>query len=137
MASHGEIGGVPDHADIGLLSDRLRDDWGFDGYVVSDWDDVRRIHSLHGVAEDEAEAAIMGLKAGVNLELANNGVYLMLPELVREGRLDESYVRCAAERLLSAKFKCGLFDLPRAEPAKAASLARSAEHRAFARKMAE
>lgn len=137
MASHGEIDGVPAHADTALLSDLLRDEWGFDGYVVSDWDDVRRIHSLHGVAQDEAEAAIMGLKAGVDLELANDGVYLMLPDLVRQGKLDESYVRRAAERVLAAKFKCGLFDLPWAEPAKAATLARSKEHRALARKMAE
>ncbi|TWJ06653.1 glycoside hydrolase family 3 N-terminal domain-containing protein [Altererythrobacter ishigakiensis] len=137
MASHGEIDGVPAHADKALLSDLLRDDWGFDGYVVSDWDDVRRIHSLHGVAKDEAEAAIMGLKAGVDLELANNGVYLMLPDLVRQGKLEESYVRRAAERVLAAKFKCGLFDQPWAEPAKAAALARSKEHRALARKMAE
>nr|WP_298894704.1 glycoside hydrolase family 3 N-terminal domain-containing protein [uncultured Altererythrobacter sp.] len=137
MASHGEIDGVPAHADTALLSNLLRDDWGFDGYVVSDWDDVRRIHSLHGVAKDEAEAAIMGLKAGVDLELANNGVYLMLPDLVRQGKLEESYVRRAAERVLAAKFKCGLFDLPWAEPAKAAALARSKEHRALARKMAE
>jgi beta-glucosidase len=137
MASHGEIDGVPAHADTALLSDLLRDDWGFDGYVVSDWDDVRRIHSLHGVAKDEAEAAIMGLKSGVDLELANNGVYIMLPQLVRDGKLDESYVRRAAERVLAAKFKCGLFDLPWAEPAKAASLARSSKHRALARKMAE
>ncbi|WP_299295576.1 glycoside hydrolase family 3 N-terminal domain-containing protein [uncultured Erythrobacter sp.] len=137
MASHGEIDGVPAHADTALLSDLLRDDWGFDGYVVSDWDDIRRIHSLHGVAKDEAEAAIMGLKAGVDLELANNGVYLMLPQLVRDGQLEESYVRRAAERVLAAKFKCGLFDLPWAEPAKAASLARSKEHRALARKAAE
>ena len=137
MASHGEIDGVPAHADTHLLSDLLRDDWGFDGYVVSDWDDIRRIHSLHGVAKDEAEAAIMGLKAGVDLELANNGVYLMLPQLVRDGKLEESYVRRAAERVLAAKFKCGLFDLPWAEPAKAASLARSSKHRALARKAAE
>lgn len=137
MASHGEIDGVPAHADSGLLSDLLRDEWGFDGYVVSDWDDIRRIHSLHGVAKDEAEAAIMGLKAGVDLELANDGVFLMLPQLVREGKLDELYVRRAAQRVLAAKFKCGLFDLPWAEPAKAARLARSAEHRLLARKMAE
>ncbi len=137
MASHGEIDGVPAHADTALLSDLLRDDWGFDGYVVSDWDDIRRIHSLHGVARDEAEAAIMGLKAGVDLELANDGVYLMLPQLVRDGKLEESYVRRAAERVLAAKFKCGLFDLPWADPAKAAKLARSADHRALARKAAE
>lgn len=137
MASHGEIDGVPAHADTALLSDLLRDDWGFDGYVVSDWDDIRRIHSLHGIAEDEAEAAIMGLKAGVDLELANNGVYLMLPQLVRDGKLDESYVRRAAQRVLAAKFKCGLFEQPWAEPAKASWLARSEEHRALARKVAE
>lgn len=137
MASHGEIDGVPAHADTALLSDTLRDDWGFDGYVVSDWDDIRRIHSLHGVAADEAEAAIMGLKAGVDLELANNGVYLMLPQLVREGRLEESYVRRAAERVLAAKFKCGLFEQPYADPVRAQQLARNAEHRALARRMAE
>lgn len=137
MASHGEIDGVPAHADTELLSDLLRDDWGFEGYVVSDWDDVRRIHSLHGVAADEAEAAIMGLKAGVDLELANNGVYLMLPQLVRDGALEESYVRRAAERVLSAKFKCGLFEQSYAEPELAAQLATSPQHKALARQMAE
>lgn len=137
MASHGEIDGVPAHADRQLLSGILRDEWGFDGYVVSDWDDVRRIFSLHGVAADEDEAAIMGLQAGVDIELANNGVYLRLPDLVRAGRLDESYVRRAAERVLAAKFKCGLFEQPFAEPAKAAALARSKPHRELARKMAE
>lgn len=137
MASHGEIDGVPAHADTALLNDLLRDEWGFDGYVVSDWDDVRRIHSLHGVAASEAEAAIMGLKAGVDIELANNGVYLLLPQLVREGKLEERYVRRAAERVLAAKFKCGLFDLPWADPAGAARISRSPQHRALARKMAE
>ena len=137
MASHGEMDGVPAHADKALLGDLLRDEWAFEGYVVSDWDDVRRIHSLHGVAASEAEAAIMALKAGVDIELANNGVYLLLPQLVREGKLEEHYVRRAAERVLAAKFKCGLFEQPWAEPAKASQLSRSTQHRALARKMAE
>jgi len=137
MASHGEIDGVPAHADIGLLHDTLREDWGFDGYVVSDWDDIRRIHSLHGVAADEGEAAIMALKAGVDIELANNGVYMMLPQLVRDGLISETFVRRAAERILRAKFKCGLFDMAFANPDLATKLSRSDSHRALAREMAE
>lgn len=137
MASHGEIDGVPAHGDKALLSDLLRDDWGFDGYVVSDWDDVRRLHSLHGVAKSEEDAAILALTAGVDIELANNGVYLKLPKLVQEGKLDEALVRRAGERILAAKFKCGLFDLPWAEPDKAKALARSPSHKKLARKMAE
>ena len=137
MASHGEIDGVPAHADIELLHDTLREDWDFDGYVVSDWDDIRRIHSLHGVAASEGEAAIMALKAGVDIELANNGVYMMLPKLVRDGLISESFVRRAAERILRAKFKCGLFDMPFANPDLAATLSRSDAHKALAREMAE
>ena len=137
MASHGEIDGVPAHADIELLDDTLRQDWGFDGYVVSDWDDIRRIYSLHGVAANEAESAIMGLKAGVDIELANNGVYMMLPQLVRDGAISETFVRRAAERILRAKFKCGLFDLPFAQPEESKRISRSAPHRALALKMAE
>lgn len=137
MASHGEIDGVPAHADIELLDDTLRQDWSFDGYVVSDWDDVRRIHSLHGVAASEAEAATMALIAGVDIELANNGVYMMLPQLVRDGAISETFVRRAAERILYAKFKCGLFDLPFARPEEAKRLSRSTSHRALALKMAE
>lgn len=137
MASHGEIDGVPAHGDKALLSDLLRDDWGFDGYVVSDWDDLRRLFSLHGVAGSEDEAAILALSAGVDIELANDGVYLKLPRLVREGRLEEALVRRAGERILAAKFKCGLFDHPWAEPAKAKALARSPQHRLLARNMAE
>ncbi len=137
MASHGEIDGVPAHADVTLLDDTLRRDWGFDGYVVSDWDDIRRIYSLHGVASSEANAAIMALKAGVDIELANNGVYMMLPQLVRDGKVSESFVRRAAERILRAKFKCGLFDMPLAKPDLAEQLARSTPHKALARQMAE
>jgi len=137
MASHGEIDGVPAHADIELLDETLRKNWGFEGYVVSDWDDIRRIYSLHGVAESEAEAAMVGLKAGVDIELGNNGVYIMLPKLVGDGQVSERFVRRAAERVLTAKFKCGLFDQPFADPAKAKTLSRSIAHRALARKMAE
>ena len=137
MASHGEIDGVPAHADIELLDDTLRQDWGFEGYIVSDWDDIRRIYSLHGVASSEAEAAIMALKAGVDIELANNGVYTMLPKLVKDGLVSEHFVRRAAERVLRAKFKCGLFDYPFADPTQAENLSRSPAHRALARKMAE
>ncbi|RZV36111.1 MAG: beta-glucosidase, partial [Acidimicrobiales bacterium] len=137
MASHGEIDGVPAHADIELLDDTLRQDWGFDGYVVSDWDDIRRIYSLHGVADSEATAAVMALKAGVDIELANNGVYLMLPQLVRDGAVSESFVRRAAQRVLYAKFKCGLFDQPFANPTEAERISRSPQHREIARKMAE
>ena len=137
MASHGEIDGVPAHADIYLLDDVLRQDWGFEGYVVSDWDDIRRIYSLHGVAADEGDAAVMALKAGVDIELANNGVYMMLPKLVRDGKVSETFVRRAAERVLRAKFKCGLFDMPFAKPALAQSLSRSDAHKALAREMAE
>jgi beta-glucosidase len=137
MASHGEIDGVPAHADVELLHDTLREDWEFDGYVVSDWDDIRRIHSLHGVAASEGEAAIMALKAGVDIELANNGVYMMLPQLVRDGLISESFVRRAAERILRAKFKCGLFDMVHANPDLAQTLSRSDAHRALALEMAE
>ena len=137
MASHGEIDGVPAHADVELLHDTLREDWEFDGYVVSDWDDIRRIYSLHGVAASEGEAAIMALKAGVDIELANNGVYMMLPQLVRDGLINESFVRRAAERILRAKFKCGLFDMVHANPELAQTLSRSDAHRALALEMAE
>jgi len=137
MASHGEIDGVPAHADIELLDNTLRKDWGFDGYVVSDWDDIRRIYSLHGVAASEAEAAIMGLKAGVDIELANNGVYMMLPQLVLDGMISETFVRRAAERILRAKFKCGLFDMPFSKPEVAEKLSRSIPHKALAREIAE
>ena len=137
MASHGEIDGVPAHADIELLDDTLRQDWGFDGYVVSDWDDIRRIYSLHGVAASEADAAMMALKSGVDIELANNGVYMMLPKLVRDGLISEAFIRRAAERVLRAKFKCGLFDMPFANSSLAEKLSRSDNHRALAREMAE
>jgi len=55
---------------------------------------------------------MVGLKAGVDIELGNNGVYIMLPKLVRDGQISERFVRRAAERVLTAKFKCGLFDQP-------------------------
>jgi beta-glucosidase len=137
MAAHGEIDGVPSHVDKWLLEDILRRKLGFDGFIVSDYDDVRRLHTLHRVAENEADAAVRALDAGVDMELAANGVYPKLLARVDAGGVTKEAIAKAAERILVAKFRAGLFDRPFTDARKAVGVSRSAKHRSIARKMAE
>ncbi len=137
MASHGEVDGVPAHSNVWLLQDVLRDELGFSGFVVSDYDDIRRLHTLHRTAETPDRAAEVALKAGVDLELTGRGLYSNLGQLVRNGTVFEGFVRQAAERLLTIKFKVGLFDKPFSDEAAAVALTASTKHKALARRAAE
>lgn len=138
MAAFNEIAGVPAHADRRLLQDVLREEWGFDGMVVSDWTGVLELIA-HGVAADRVEAGRLALKAGVDMDMIS-GIYGRdLPEVVREGRLDEALVDAAVRRVLEAKYRLGLFDDPYrySDPAREQALTLTPEHRALAREIAQ
>jgi beta-glucosidase len=124
MASYNEVDGVPSHANKWLLRDVLRKEWGFKGYIVSDYYAIWELNDRpdthgHFVAKDKKEAAALAVKAGVNIELPDPDCYLHLVELVREGTLQESELDELIAPMLHWKFEMGLFDDPYVDPAEA------------------
>jgi len=124
MASYNEIDGVPSHASEWLLRDVLRQEWGFKGFVVSDYYSIWELShrpDTHGhfVAADKKEAAALAVKAGVNIELPDPDCYLHLVKLVRKKILKESQLNELIAPMLLWKFKLGLFDDPYVDPAEA------------------
>lgn len=137
MASYNEIDGVPSHASTWLLRDILRDDWGFEGFVVSDyyaiwelWD--RPDTHAHRVAGSRKEAAKLAVLAGVNIELPEPDCYLNLVELVKEGSLKEEQLDELVYPMLYWKIKMGLFEDPFVDPDTAAKISGSEENRTLA-----
>ena len=121
MASYNEIDGVPSHANKWLLRDVLRDEWGFTGYVVSDYYAVRELNERPGffgqfLARDGKEAAVIAVKAGVNIELPDMDCYPNLVELVQEGSIEESLIDELIAPMLEWKFRLGLFEDPYVDP---------------------
>jgi beta-glucosidase len=125
MASYNEIDGVPSHASEWLLRDVLRKEWGFKGFIVSDYYAIWELHhrpDTHGhfVAKDKKEACELAVKAGVNIEFPEPDCYLHLVELVRKGVLKEKQLDDLVAPMLLWKFKMGLFDSPYVDPEEAA-----------------
>ncbi len=141
MASYNEIDGVPSHASKWLLRDVLRKEWGFNGFVVSDYYAIWELGyrpDTHGhfVAADKKEACRLAVEAGVNIELPDPDCYLHLVELVRKGVLKEKQLDDLVAPMLLWKFKMGLFDDPYVDPAEAERVVGRDEHRILARQAA-
>jgi beta-glucosidase len=124
MASYNEIDGVPSHANKWLLRDVLRKEWGFKGFVVSDYYAIRELNERPAffgnyLAEDGKQAAALAVKAGVNIELPDPDCYPHIVELVKKGVLKESLLDELIAPMLQWKFKLGLFDDPYVDPAEA------------------
>ncbi len=141
MASYNEIDGVPSHASEWLLRKVLRQEWGFKGFVVSDYYAIWELHhrpDTHGhfVAADKKQAAALAVKAGVNIELPDPDCYLHLVELVRKKVLRESQLDELIKPMLLWKFKLGLFDAPYVDPAEAERLVGCVEHAQLAHRAA-
>jgi beta-glucosidase len=137
MASYNEIDGVPSHASEWLLRDVLRKEWGFKGFVVSDYYAIWELHhrpDTHGhfVAKDKKEACELAVKAGVNIEFPEPDCYLHLVELVRKGVLKEKQLDELVAPMLFWKFKMGLFDNPYVDPDEAARVVGSDANRQLA-----
>ena len=141
MASYNEIDGVPNHINRWLLTDILRGEWGFDGYVISDYDGVSRMIDRQFVCASPAEAARRALNAGMDFELPStkvNDCFQHLAALIRSGEVKESVLDQAVVRILRNKFLLGLFENPYcAGAAKTRQVMGSPAHRALAREAAE
>lgn len=137
MASYNEIDGVPSHASRWLLRNVLRDEWGFEGTVVSDYYAIRELCERpelygHHVAADAEGAALAAVRAGVNLELPEPDCYTNLVGLVHSGALEESELDGLVGPLLAQKFALGLFESPYVEPQAAPATVGADTHRELA-----
>lgn len=112
MPSHSEIDGVPCHGNPHLLREILREEWGFEGITVSDYNDVLRLDILHHVAQDKVDAAAMGLRAGVDMDLPEGSAYQYLEQAIERDPSLEEQLNEAVLRILRTKFAMGLFDDP-------------------------
>jgi beta-glucosidase len=112
----------------------LRDEWGFDGIVVSDWGSVFEM-VIHGYATDPAHAAVLALEAGVDIDMESRA-YGHVPAAIAAGRIETALVDAAVRRVLTAKFALGLFDRPYVDESLADRALHSAEHVRIAREVA-
>ena len=139
MSGFNTINGVPASANRRTLTDILRGEWGFRGFVVSDWNSVGELVP-HGVARDAREAALLGLTAGVDMDMAGNAYAAHLVGLVKSGEVKTKAIDEAAARVLRVKFAMGLFEKPYTDETRAERetlapdallLARTAAERSF------
>lgn len=112
MAAHNEINGVPAHSNRFILTDVLRNEWGFKGFVVSDWMDVGRLHTFHRTATSQKDAVRQTVNAGMDMHMHGPKFLPPLVELVQQGLITEDRIEASAKPILLAKFKLGLFDNP-------------------------
>ena len=110
MAAHNELNGIPCHMNSWLMTDLFRNDWGFEGFYVSDWMDIERIETLHHVAHDLKEASYLAVNAGMDMHMHGVDFPEAIIALVKEGKLPISRVDDACSKILMAKFKLGLFE---------------------------
>ncbi len=111
MTSFNDINGVPSTANPYLLKDVLKDQWNFDGFVVSDWGSVGEMIN-HGSVKNDYEAALSAITAGCDMDMESSCYLNNLATLVGEGKVPESMIDDAVKRILKKKFELGLFDDP-------------------------
>lgn len=135
MSCYSAYDGVPMSGSHYYMTDILRGQLGFDGYVYSDWGSVERLMTFHHAVGSREEAAMMALLAGIDLDV--DSAYETLEQSVADGRISEADINRAVERILRVKFLLGLFDAPYGEPDQVAKVVRSSEHVALAKRVAD
>ena len=137
MASFNELDGVPATANRHLLQDILRDEWGFRGFVVTDYTGINEM-VMHGYAEDVEDAGRLAMNAGIDMDMQGASYLDYMVGLVRSGKVRPSTLDNAVRRILNVKAELGLFDDPfkYCSPEREASVTLTEEHKAAARKMA-
>ena len=131
MAAYNSWDGIPCSANRRLLTDILRDEWGFEGFVVSDYWGVEGVHEAHKLVDSYPKAEAACLKAGLDVNLPHS-CYEKLQKAYAEGDITEADLDRAVLRVLTAKFAIGLMDKPLADPAAADALVRCEAHRRLA-----
>ena len=125
MVNSGDINGIPVHASRWLLTEILRGEMGFEGVIVTDWEDVIKLHTLHRVAATHRDAVRIAVEAGIDMSMTpfDYGFADELVSLVRDGDVSETRVDASVRRILTLKARLGL--LERALPS-APAMAQSA-----------
>lgn len=136
MAAHNEINGVPAHANRFLFHDVLRGEWGFKGFVVSDWMDIERLHTMHRVAETQTEAIFQSIDAGLDMHMHGPDFLEPLADLVENGRISEARIDEAVRPILLAKFRLGLFESAQVDLEEAQAAMFTPEHQQTALQLA-
>ena len=111
MSAYMDLNGVPATGNKWLLQDVLRNDWGFQGFVVSDWEAVANLQT-HGFAADPADAAVRAANAGINMEMTSSRFRNYLPAAVKSGKVSEKTIDDSVRLILETKYKLGLFENP-------------------------
>ncbi|HSZ33370.1 MAG TPA: glycoside hydrolase family 3 N-terminal domain-containing protein [Puia sp.] len=126
MINSGEINGVPVHASKYLMTDVLRTEMGFQGVVVTDWEDIIRLHTRHLVANSPRQAVVMAINAGIDMSMVpmDYSFFDLLKEAVQKNEVSIARVNEAVGRILTLKFRLGLFDNPYPEEASLANFGR-------------
>lgn len=130
MSAYNSVDGVPASANAKLLKDILKGEWGFDGYVVSDYGAVDIVCDRQLQAPTKEDALALCLESGLDLQLSTTNRHLL--DLVREGKVSEATLDESVRRILTVKFELGLFDEPFVDPDEAEKTVRCPEHRALA-----
>ena len=136
MTSYNSIDGIPCTSNHNLLTQLLRNEWKFRGFVVSDLYSIEGIHESHFVAPTKENAAIQSVTAGVDVDLGGDA-YTNLCHAVQSGQMDKTVIDTAVCRVLRMKFEMGLFEHPYVDPKIAAKTVRRKEHIELARKIAQ
>lgn len=136
MPAYNEIDGVPCTTNTDLLEDILRKDWGFDGLIITDCGAIDMLVVGHDVAEDGMDAAVLAITAGIDMEMSGEMYGKHLVDAVQKNRLNTAVLDRAVRRVLTLKFKLGLFEQPFANPEVAEKVIGCEEHQELARRMA-
>lgn len=137
MPSYNEIDGVPAHANNFLLNQVLRKEWGFKGFVFSDYEGLKMLYTFHHIAKDADGAALRGISAGVDVEAPSPDVYGQLLKLVKAGKVKQAAIDTAVTRILTAKFKAGLFEKPLPDTVQLKARVHTPAHIALSQQIAE
>ncbi|WP_373229785.1 glycoside hydrolase family 3 N-terminal domain-containing protein [Cohnella sp.] len=136
MTAYNEIDGVPCTSNEYLLQQLLREEWGFDGFVITDCGAINMLAYGHDVAQDGEEAAAISLKAGVDMEMSGEMFGKHLQSALQNKKVTEADLDEAVNRVLNIKFRLGLFERPYVDPGKAAQIIGCREHVELARQVA-
>lgn len=136
MSAFNEINGIPATANSFTLQTVLRDEWGFEGVVVSDYNAIAELIE-HGFAADLKEAARLSILAGLDVDMMSNAYHNHLAELVEEGAVPVEVVDRSVRRVLALKLRLGLFEKPFADESLAASVILRPDYRETARQTAQ
>jgi beta-glucosidase len=132
MMSHNELNGILCHTNRWLMQDILRNEWGFKGFIVSDWMDIEHCVDQHHTAKDNKEAFLQSINAGIDMHMHGPEWQSAVVELVKEGKVSEERINESVRRILRLKFQLGLFEHPYSDAKTRDRVINNPEHKATA-----